>query len=116
MSNKRVLFIASERLAGGVIHSIFAGQGQYEAVEIHPADCRELARALREQQADVVVVDEQNLFCNQKNILGLFLNNDAQCNLPDFRLVVVSIVDNRVAVIERRAVRINQLADFFAVL
>ncbi|HZU87489.1 MAG TPA: hypothetical protein VFF78_08400 [Anaerolineaceae bacterium] len=116
MHSKRILVINSKRLAGGVFQNVLAGQAQYEVIEIDPKDCNELAHALREYQAEVVVVDEQNLFCKQKNIFSLLSSNGSFCDLPDFRLVVVSVEDNIVAVMQRRAVRINQLADFFAVL
>lgn len=116
MQPKQILVITSNKLAGGIIQNLFAGQGQYRTVEIDPKNGDDLARELRAHQAEVVVVDEQNLFCSQKNILALFAHWGSACDLPDFRLVVVSIEDNRVAVMQRRAVQINHLADFFAVL
>lgn len=109
MFRKRVLLIESGKFIGGVIHSLFSHYDQLTVIEAAPANERELLKAVKEHQPEIVVIDD-----TLKDYLTYLLNY-----LPgseDLRVIVVDANHNQVEVYQKQQIAVKQTADFFAIM
>jgi chemotaxis response regulator CheB len=110
ISVKRVLLIESGKFIGGVIHNLFSCQEQLIVVEASPSNERELLRAVREHQPQIVVMDDT---LNVEYLLHLL---QFMQDIKELRVVVVNTSSNRVEIYQKQQIVVQQTADFFAIL
>lgn len=110
MPRKRVLLIESGHFLGGVISSLFSHHEHISLIEASPANGAELIRAVKENDAQIVVLDD--------TLNGKYLNQLLRYmrTTDGLRVVVVGADSNHVEVYQKQQVPLQRSADFFAIL
>ncbi len=110
MYDKRILLIESGQFIGGVIHSLFANHDHMQVFEAAPANSRELLRAVRLHNPEIVVMDDTVCVSYLPILLRYMQNKD------NIRVVVVHTDSNQVQLYQKQQIHLQQTADFFAIL
>jgi chemotaxis response regulator CheB len=110
MCAKRVLLIESGKFIGGVIHNLFADQEQLCVIEAAPSNSRELLRAVKTHQPEIIVLDDTVRTDYLEHLLRFMQGCEG------IRVIVVNTNMNQVDVYEKQQVSVNRTADFLAVL
>jgi chemotaxis response regulator CheB len=110
MPSKRVLLIESGHFIGGVISSLFSQNEQITLIEASPTSGAELIEAVREHNAQVVVIDD-TLKEDYLNLLLRYMRTTS-----DLRVVVVEADSNHVAVYQKQKVPVRRSSDFLAII
>lgn len=106
-----MLLIESGQLIGGVIWSLFSRCEQLIVAEASPANNRELVRALKLHQPEVVVLDD-TVRANYIDQILRYMQKR-----PDMlRVVVVNTNNNHVQIYQKQDIEVSQTADLFEVL
>lgn len=109
MFRKRVLLIESGKFIGGVISSMFSNYHQLTVIEAAPANERELIKAIQEHRPHIIVMDD-----TLTDYLDFLL--DYLPGSEDLRVIVVDANSNHVQVYQKQQIKVNQTADFFAIM
>jgi chemotaxis response regulator CheB len=110
MSRKRVLLVESGQFLGGVISSLFSKYEHLSLIEASPANEAELVKAVKDCDAQIVVIDDT---LNHKFLSHLLRYMQTTEGL---RVVVVGADSNQVEVYQKQMVPLHHTADFFALL
>lgn len=108
---KRVLLIESGRFIGGVIRSLFTEQDQLQVTVAAPTNSRELLKAVKKHQPEIIVLDDTVRVDYLSHLLQYM-----QLSSSAIRVIVLNTDSNRVEVYDKQQVCVNRTADFFAVL
>lgn len=110
MAQKRVLLIESGQFIGGVIRNLFLKYDDLTVFETSPNNTRELNKAVKRYQPDIIVLDDTVNASFLSLLLRLLQNRD------DLRVVVVNTDNNHVSVYQKQKIEVSQTDDFFSIL
>ena len=105
-----MLLVESGHFLGGVISSLFSHYDHLSLIEASPANGAALIKAVKEHDAQIVILDDtlNNKYLDQ--LLRYMQTTDG------LRVVVVGADSNRVEVYQKQQVPLRATADFFALL